>query len=82
MSLQIAGSPGHKRSRPAIRHASRLGAEKRDRRLRVAMSECDFGHIVTPSKAAAAIRASLTPGAQATSGLPLVRPSPRKKSFT
>ena len=67
---------------PAGPPLPRLGAEERDRRLRVAVDERDPGHGATPSKAAAAIRASLTPGADATSALPLVRPSPVRKSLT
>ena len=79
MSLQIAGSPGQSRSRPAIAPGSRLGAEERDRRARVAMGQRDLGHSAMPSMAAAEMSASLTPGAQAMSGLPLVRPSPLEK---
>src|ERR1700722_15155960 len=61
---------------------SRLGAEKRDRRARVSIGECDLGHGVTPSNAAAAISASVMPEAQTISGLPLARPSPLRKSLT
>ena len=59
-----------------------FAAEKRDRGLRVAAGERDFGHQTIPSKAAAAMSACLIPGAQAMSALPLARPSPFRKSLT
>ena len=62
--------------------ASRLRAGEGDGRARFAFDEFDGAHRTIPSIAAAEISASLTPGAQAISGLPLVSPSPLKKSLT
>ena len=69
--VAAAGPPG-----------SRLGAGERDGRLRVVLRQRDRAHSAMPSIAAAEISASLTPGAQAISGLPLVSPSPLRKSLT
>src|SRR5260370_11594113 len=68
----------------APRHApdSRLRAQERDFGARSAMRQRDLIHRTIPSMAAAEINASLTPGAQAISGLPRLRPSPLRKSLT
>ena len=62
--------------------ASRLGAGDGDGRAGRPASKLDSAHRLIPSIAAAEISASLTPAAQAMSGLPLVSPSPLKKSLT
>ena len=83
MSAQIAGSPGQRRSRPATLPASRLGAQRGAMVARAAPEASSIvAHRTIPSIAAAEISASLTPGAQAMSGLPLVSPSPLRKSLT
>ena len=76
ISPQIAGSPGHRSSRPPTLQAlasapasaivsARLASGERDVRIRQS---------ARPVNAAAASSASLTPGAQATSGSPLRKP--------
>ena len=82
MSAQIAGSPGQRRSRPPTRQLRASAPQEIDRRAGGPATKLDGAHRVIPSIAAAEISASLTPGAQAMSGLPLVSPSPLKKSLT
>ena len=62
--------------------ATRLRAGEGDGRAGGPAGKLDGAHRMIPSIAAAEISASLTPGAQAMSGLPLVSPSPLKKSLT
>src|SRR5271165_1686347 len=60
---------------------ARLGALKRNRRASLSMGQRHLIHSAIPSMATAETSASLSSGAQAINGLPLVRPSPARKSL-
>ena len=68
---------------PADPPGARFGAGQRDLGARpVAFEGYQIGHGFKPLIAAASTSAAFTPGAQAISGLPLVKPSPARKSLT